>query len=247
MKLKLLKRRFGVQAPRVAIRPQMPWYLRWGGIACGVIAAAGLTALAHHYGQSYSGTGSGHVETSQEQSSTQSVQTQPATAALKAELAAALRQLQIERAAQVDLAKQLKMLADENAQLREDIAILQTVSAPGSQTDGVSVSSVRVEPNPAPGEYTYRIVLVQTGARTKPFRGSYELIVHLDRDGVRTGMTIPDSAEKASGTYQLDFRVHQRIDGTFRVAPGSAVKSVQVRVFEGRQPQPKIMQTIAVS
>jgi hypothetical protein len=182
-----------------------------------------------------------------EKSSEQIVQLESATSALKAELAAALRQLHIERAAQVDLAKQLKALANENAQLREDIAILQTASAPGSQTDGISVSSVRVEPNPAAGEYTYRIVLVQTGARTKPFQGSYELIVQLDRDGVRTGMTIPEPAEKASGAYKLDFRVHQRIDGAFKVAPGSEVKSVQVRVFEGGKPQPKVMQTVAVS
>jgi hypothetical protein len=41
--------------------------------------------------------------------------------------------------------------------------------------------------------------------------------------------------------------VHQRIDGAFKVAPGSEVKSVQVRVFEGGKPQPKVMQTVAVS
>ena len=247
MKLKLLKQRFGMQAPQVAIRPQMPGYLRWGAIACGIIAAAGLSALAYHYGQSYAGIRSGAVDTAPAKGTGQSAQLEFSNAALKAELAAALRQLQMERAAQADLAKQVKALANENAQLKENIAILQSVSAPGSQTDGISVSSARVEPNPAAGEYTYRIVLVQTGSRTKPFQGSYELIVQLDRDGVRTGMTIPDSAAKASGAYNLEFRLHQRIDGVFKVAPGSEVKSVQVRVFEGGQPQPKIMQTVVVS
>ena len=247
MKLKLLKRRFGMQAPRLAIRPQMPWYFRYGAIAAGVIAAVGLSGVAYHYGQSYAGIGADQVDTTPEKVRRESARPESTNAALKSELDATLRQLQMERAARTDLAKQLKALAKENAQLREDIAILQAVAAPADKTDGISVSSVRVEPNAAAGEYTYRIVLVQTGARTKPFQGSYELIVNLDRDGVRTGMTIPESSEKASGANKLDFRVHQRIDGTFKVAPGAEVKSVQVRVFEVGQPQPKVMQTVAVS
>ena len=56
MKLRLLRRRFGVQAPRLAIRPQIPSYLRWCGIVCGVIAATGLVWFAYHFG-SYSTPG----------------------------------------------------------------------------------------------------------------------------------------------------------------------------------------------
>jgi hypothetical protein len=67
------------------------------------------------------------------------------------------------------------------------------------------------------------------------------------QDGLRKGISIPESADTASSAYQLDFRVHKRIDGTFKVAPGAEVHSVQLRVFEGRQPQPKIMQTLNVS
>ena len=249
MKLKLLMRRFGVQAPRLAIRPQMPWYLRWCGIACGALSSVALLWLAYDYGQSYAGQeqGQGRAEAVATKPSLQSAELESANAALKSELAAVLRELQIERAAQLDLAKQMKALTHENAQLKEEIEVLQTISAPASKADGISVSSARVEPSPAAGEYTYRIVLVQTGSRTKPFQGNYELVVNLNRDGVLKGMTIPESAEKASSAYKLDFRIHQRIDGTFKVEPGAEVKSVQVRVFEGGQRQPKVMQTVTLS
>jgi hypothetical protein len=239
-------RRFGVQAPRLAIRPQMPWYLRWCGIACGVLASAALLWLAYHYGQSYA-----EDETSRSQPTaarpSPSGAEESANAALKSELAAVRRELQIERAAQVDLARQMKALAQENAQLKEDIAVLQAISAPASKTDGISVSSARVEPSPATGEYTYRIVLVQTGSRAKPFQGNYELVVNLVRNGLRSGLTLPGTSDEASAAYKLDFRIHQRIDGTFRVEPGAEVKSVQLRVFEGEQRQPKIMQTVTLS
>ena len=247
MKLKLLMRRFGVQAPLLTIRPRMPWYLRWCGIACGAIAAFGLLWLAYHYGQLGAGFDQSGRESAPDKSMTQSAQLEYAHAALKSELAVALRELQIERAAQGDLAKQMKLLTNENAQLKEEIAILQTISAPGAKADGISVSSARVEPNPAAGEYSYRIVLVQTGSRSKPFQGTYQLIVTLVQDGLRKGISIPESAEMASSAYQLDFRLHKRIDGTFKVAPGAEVHSVQLRVFEGQQPQPKIMQTVSVS
>ena len=241
-------RRFGAQAPRLAIRPQMPWYLRWCGVFFGAVASVALLWLAYHYGQSYAGQEQEERgQTMAAKPPAQNAGLESANAALKSELAAALRELQIERAAQLNLAKQMKALTHENAQLKEDIAVLQTISAPASKVDGISVSSVRVEPNLAAGEYTYRIVLVQTGSRTKPFQGNYELVVNLDRDGVRTGMTLPESTEKASSAYKLDFRIHQRIDGTFKVDPGAEVKSVQVRVFEGGQRQPKVMQTVTLS
>ncbi len=247
MTLKSLMRRFGAQAPRVAVRPHVPWYVRWLGMACGGVVAGGLLWAAYHYGQSFAGFEQQQAEDVQSKLGTQNVQLQKANTTLKTELAVLERELQIERATYGELAKQVKALSHENSRLKEDIALLQTISAPGAKIDGISVSSIRIEPNPMSGEYTYRIVLVQTGSRAKPFQGSYQLVVNLVQDGKRTGITVPEGLEKASNAYKLDFRVHQRIDGTFKVTPGAEVHSVQVRVFEGGQAQPKVMQTVTVS
>jgi hypothetical protein len=43
-----LRQRFGITAPQVAVRPQMPWYMRWLGFAllAGLCAAAALWVFA---------------------------------------------------------------------------------------------------------------------------------------------------------------------------------------------------------
>jgi hypothetical protein len=90
-------------------------------------------------------------------------------------------------------------------------------------------------------------VLLQTGSRTKQFLGHYQLVVHLLQDGKRRGITLPGPGEAAEAPYRLAFRVHQRIDGTFKVDPAAVVRSVELRVFEGSQKQPKLMQTVTLS
>lgn len=222
----------------------MPWQLRWLAMSFTVIAGGGLLWVAYEYGHAFGGTESHSTDVPV----TQTAHLEQANAALKSELAVIERQLQIERATYGDLARQIKALSDENARLKEDVAVLQAISAPDSKLDGVKVSSVRIEPNSVAGEYSYRIVLLQTGPRTKPFQGSYQLLVNLTHEGKRAGMTVPAAAdERNEPPYQLDFRVHQRIDGTFKVDPTAVVRSVQVRVFEGGQSQPKVMQTVTLS
>jgi hypothetical protein len=247
MKLRAWQRRFGAQARRVAVRAHLPWYLRWLGIGACVVAASGLLWTGYQYGHALAGFESPAAEGSDSKLAAQKAELEKANMSLKSDLAVMERELQIERATYGDLAKQVKALSHENSQLKEDIALLQTISNPGAKGDGVSVSSVRIEPNAVPGEYSYRIVLVQTGSRAKPFQGNYQLVVNTIEDGKRTGVTLPTAAENASSAYRLEFRVHQRIDGTFKVAPGAQVQSVQVRIFEGGQAQPKVMQTVAVS
>jgi hypothetical protein len=238
MKIRRLRRRFSAEAPRLAIRPHLPWYVVW----CSAVGGA-----IYHHGRAFAVDARDAAESRQKALATQNVRLETANSALKSQLAAIERQLQIERATHADLGKQVKVLSSENSRLREDIALLRAISASGSKSDGISVSSARVQADLVPGEYTYRIVLVQTGSRTKPFRGTYQLLVNMVQDGRRVGIRIPEAVEKAPSAYKLDFRLHQRIDGTFKVAPGAEVQSVQVRVFEGGQPQPKVMQTVAIS
>src|SRR5690349_25043191 len=83
-------------------------------------------------------------------------------AELRTQVAAAERQMQIERATYGDLAKQVKSLTEENAGLREDLAFFQSLMASGGK-EGVSINRFRVQPESLPGEYRYRLLLVQNG------------------------------------------------------------------------------------
>jgi hypothetical protein len=223
----------------------MAWYLRWiahGFLALSVVGIIWI-ALDRVGSEVFS---SGEDDSSLVALRGQVADLEKVNAGLKSELTVLERQRQIERASYEDLARQVKQLTNENARLREDAALVQAISA-DSKVAGVKVSSARVEPNSVPGEYIYRIVLLQTGSRSKHFRGHYQLVVNLLHNGERRGMTLPGPGDSADAPYQLDFRVHQRIDGTFRVDPAAVVVSVELRVFEGRQSQPKLMQTVTLS
>ena len=243
---KWVKRRFGIHARRVTVRTRMPWQLRWFARGFVAIAVGCLLWIAYPHGQPL-GLADANKASRIEPVTSDNADPERVNAGLKSELAVLERQLQIERATYVDLARQVKELTLENARLREDAALVQAISAADSRIEGVKVSSVRVEPNSVPGEYSYRIVLLQTGARNKQFLGRYQLVVNLVQNGERRGMTLPAPGESSEPPYQLDFRVHQRIDGTFRVDPAAVVRSVELRVFEGRQSQPKVMQTVTLS
>jgi len=167
--------------------------------------------------------------------------------ALRSTVAVLERQMQIERATYEDLSKQFKVLVADNARLKEDVALVQAISGGSAKVEGVKLSSVRVQPNGVAGEYVYRIVLLQTGARLRPFQGSYQLVIDMVQDGARHGLTLPPAVDRNERAYQLDFRVHQRIEGTFQVDPQAVVRSVQVRVYEHGQSQPKVMQTVTLS
>jgi hypothetical protein len=242
---KAIKRRFGLHARRVQVQTAWFGYLRWMGLAFAGVALGFFAWIA--YSSSDQWDISIGTKSALKEALAQKAALEKENAALRSELAVTARELQIERASQAELAKQVKAMAGENARLKEDAALVQAVSGADAKVDGIKVSTARVQAGAVAGEYSYRIVLLQTGPRKKPFQGSYQLVVNLNQNGAGRGVMLPEPSEQGTLPYKLDFRVSQRVDGTFRVDPGAVVKSVQIRVFEGRQTQPKVMQTVTLS
>ena len=169
-KLKTFLRRFGIDAPQLAVRPHMPWYWRWLGMVVIAAATAGVAWFTYDFGLEYAGFREGEAVKLREQLD-ETVRRQKAELMeLNARTATAERQLQIESATYGDLAKQVKALAQENATLKEDLAFFQSLTATGK--DGaLSVNRFRMMPESVPGEYRYQLLLVQAGERAKEFNG----------------------------------------------------------------------------
>lgn len=242
---KAIKRRFGLHARKVRVQTEWTVYLRWTAVAFVSVALGFFGWLAYSRSDEWDvSIGSKSVLKRVE---SERANLEKENVGLRSELAVLERQLQIERASQAELAKQVKAMAEENARLKEDVALVQAVSGNDAKVDGVKVSSARVQAGSVAGEFSYRIVLLQTGARKKPFEGRYQLIVNLGKEGGKGGVSLPGTADHGAQSYQLNFRVSQRIEGTFKVDPAAVVRSVQIRVFEGSQSQPKVMQTVTLS
>ena len=48
-------RRFGIDAPRLAVRPHVPWYWRWIGMGLVVVGIAGVAWVTYDFGLMYGG------------------------------------------------------------------------------------------------------------------------------------------------------------------------------------------------
>jgi hypothetical protein len=237
---------FGISAPRMAVRAAIPWYWRWLGWIAVAFVILFLSRAAYNVGKKFAGFDQSEADHEVQRLAENNVNLQLELAQLRGQLAQGERQLQMEHATYADLVKQVKALAEENATIKEDLAFFQTLMSSSGKEGGVAVSRFLVQNDGRPGEYRYRLLLLQTGQRNKDFQGYLQFAVNLQQDNKKAVMNLPDDAQDGKG-FKLDFRIYQRLEGTFRVAPNAVVKSIQVRVFEHGSSEPKLTQTVNVS
>jgi len=245
-RLKQFIRRFGIDAPQLAVRPHMPWYWRWLGILGVAMLTAGVAWFTYDFGLEYAGFREGEASRLRAQLDETVRRQQEELAELNARTAAAERQLQIERATYGDLAKQVKALAQENATLKEDLAFFQSLTATGKE-GAISVNRFRLTPEPVPGEYRYQLLLVQAGER-KEFNGRLQFVLNLQQDGRKVTLMLPEAGKADTAKeFMVNFRQFHRVEGLFRIAPNATVKGLQVRVFEGNSDTPKVTHNVTIS
>lgn len=243
-RLSKLRQRFGIAAPKLAVRTHVPWYLRWLALILLLACSAALATWMYEAGRRFAGFDRSEVD--QEIS------------ALRRDLAAGREELErlrtlanaaeskiaIERTAQQNLAKQVRALEGENARLREELAVFEsTLSADPRKAAPLSIQRFKVQPELLPGEYRYHLLVLAAGPRRGEFQGRYELLVSLTQDGRNAMMTVPEAGASEAQGFSLGFKHFQRIEGTFRVTPAARVENVQVRVYETGSGQVRATQT----
>ncbi len=244
--IKALRSKFGIAAPRVAVHTQIAWYWRWLVIIIMITMVMVLAWWMYDYGRKFAGFDSGQAEREMARQAELNARLQTENAALRHEVAASERQLQIERSTYGDLGKQVKDLSDENTSLKEDLAFFQSLLSAGSK-EAVSIYRFNVEPDTLPGEYRYRLLLLQMGPRQKEFQGKLQFVIDVLQNGQKSVMTIPDENESKLQAYNINFKYYQRVEGSFRVEHGAVATSVQVRVYENGASEAKLMQTVNLS
>lgn len=221
--------------PPAAVRIYVPWYLRSALIGLFVLAAAFFAAWG--FGVSLRFVEENRAETGQEAD-----QLRERIALLENELrrwrassSEAASALIVERAVQEQLARQVQNLEEQNSRLKRDLVFFESleVTQSGAET-GPAIRSLEVEADSAPQRYRYRMLVVFLGDRkSERFDGSYELIVTLERDGLRDTISWPGSADEDRKRFKLAFRHFRRVDGVFGVPEGARPVSVEVRLLQG--------------
>jgi hypothetical protein len=235
LKLRRFRQRFGIRAPRLAIRTHVEWRWRALVIAVAVALAGGLGIVSYDAGRRASGNYSATVEGELAALSARVAELDGEAARLRSVAGSAESSLQIERAAQQQLAKQVRALEAENGALKDDLAFFEGL-VPSSEAiadTGVRIHRLRVEADATAGQFRYRMLLVNNGGKPlREFRGALQLVVKVRRGNEDAMITFPPEADRTSSRFQIEIKHFQRAEGSFTVPPGALVKSVEARLIQ---------------
>lgn len=230
--LRRLRGRFGISAPRVAVRTHLPWY--WRALSVVMLSGASLALAGWIYdaGRQFAGFHQGASE--QEIGAMRDL-----VAKLEAELESARKianssesRLRIESTSQERLAKQISTLEEENSRLKADLATFESLAGGQTGNSGLAISRLRILPAGG-GQYRYSLLLAQTGEKKdKEFNGMIQVVAIVQRGKETAMMQFPGSDDPAASQYRVSFRHFRRLEGTFKVAAEARIQRVEVRLIQ---------------
>ncbi|MBK6631999.1 MAG: hypothetical protein IPG33_13830 [Betaproteobacteria bacterium] len=231
--LRRLRSRFGISAPRVAVRTHIPWY--WRALATIAVLSISFALAGWVYDAGRKIAGFDRRETEQEMNLLRDriAELEQETAKLGALANASESTVQIERTAQQQLVRQVKALEQENGRLKEDLAFFENLASAEGKEAGFTINRLRIEPNGNPGQYRYRMLAAaQGGKKDREFRGSVQLVISLQEEGKSAMMILPEPNDAARKKFIINFKHFQRIDGAFQVPVAARVTSVEARLIQ---------------
>lgn len=228
----------------MAIRSQLAWYWRWLLNLLMMLLVGGVVWWLVQ--NSYRITGFNQEEAKQKLASLTEDNRK-----LKAELDTARgtlvereRLMQIDRAAQTELARSVAQLQEENASIKEDLGFLRRLMSSGTTPEGLGLSELKVDRDGTSNQYRYRVVLTQGGQRKVDFKGRVQVLARVSRGASLTTLTFPEGEAEAGG---FEFRFFHKVDGRFALPEGAVLKSVELRILALPGGQVKLSRTLNMS
>ncbi len=149
-----------------------------------------------------------------------------------------IHQLQISDTANEDLAKQIKLLANENDYLKEKLVFFQHLMS-GNTKSGISIYQFSLKETQTPGEYRYALTLVQGGERPSDFKGNLRFQVRLLQHDQRK--TIPLIGKNSKQDFPVNFKFLHRLEESFNVPPNTTIESLKVKIYENNNSKKAII------
>lgn len=231
-----LRRRFGIGAPRLAIKAHVAWYWKLLTALVVLLLVFVLSIALFEAGKSFAG---GRTDSSAKELlllSARVVELDSALANLRSQLAVAESDLQIERETVRQLSRQFKSLELDNAALKEDLTFFEGLMPAPSGTDAsIRIEHLRVEPVASSGEYRYRMLVVNGGrGEKKAFKGELQFLVKVMQKGRESIVSIPGDGDSGvkSPQYIFESRYFRRLEGGFALPGAPNVVGVEARVLQ---------------
>ncbi|MDH4181557.1 MAG: hypothetical protein OEV46_06055 [Betaproteobacteria bacterium] len=241
-------RQFSISAPRMAVRTHLGW--PWRALIALALAGVigGMWWWGFDFGQFLGGFNRDEIEQRIATLKADAATAQSEAAALRARNAELESDLAMMRGLQATQGKQVADMQRENAALKEEVSFLQTFFQ-GTSKPGLAIQRLAVDTNG--GEVArYSVLVVRGGTAKSEFEGHATLAVDLVPSGApgETGrtLTLPPPGEVAPNSLALRFKYYQRIEGTFRIPPGFAIRAVTARAYEAGADSPRATRTLTL-
>lgn len=235
IRLKRLRRRFGISAPRLAIRTHVAWY--WRALAAIVALSVSLALAAWMYGAGMRIAGFHSNESVREIQLLRDhvMELDAELTKLRSLAGSGESSLQIERTAQKQLSHRARGLEFENAALKEDLAFFEGLVSASESSDelGVRIDHFRIDPGGTVGEYRYRMLVVHNGGRqAREFKGALQFLLKVHLGGKDAMITLPSSNEPNPQRFRFEIKRFHRLEGVFSVPAGGVVREVEARLLQ---------------
>jgi hypothetical protein len=224
MRLRLLRRRLTISAPRVAIRSALPWPVRWLALAVVMGFCAAVALWAFEFGKSIAGLDTvSREELLQLRTEVALLREKGQEQQTVAHTAESL--LVAERTAKEGLMSQVKQLEADNRTLREDLGFFEKL-IPATTTEGLSIRSLQAEVLGGL-QLRWQVLVIQALRNAPDFQGRLEVVLAGTQNG------LPWSQELPAQVQPLQVRQYRRVEGLVNLPPNAVVKTVTARVLEG--------------
>ena len=240
------RQRFGTVSRAAMVRTRVPW--TWRAVGAMVVLSGSVAGGLWIYdlGRQFAGSHPGSTLTERDTLRARVATLEGELLRLRALADSSDSRMQVERTAQGQLTQQVKALEADNSRLREELSFFENV-LPGRTDERLSIQRFRVEESGVPGEYRYRLLVMNGGGKeVRDFRGSLQLVVNTQQASQKIVLTFPEPRASGDG-YRLNFKRVQRVEGMFRVDAGAKVLAVQVRVLEQGSAQPRATESFTLA
>ena len=244
--IKGIKRKFGVFAPQVSVRPNIPWYLRGLIIIVLIVFVLLLCWVMFDAGRRISNSDKNGISHESNQLSNFNNRLKGENDKLRAQVAEFQLQMQMDSTTRSNITERINVLEDKNDQLKEELVFLENlVSGKGKAAGNIFIYHFKVEKSQVLGKYSYNLVLLQGGEKINDFQGTLAFTAHLWQDGKKVKM--PIITEDSTKKFNLKFKIYHRAEGSFEVLPDTVVEALEVKVYENGKRNAKSMRLVNLS
>ena len=242
-RIRQLRKQFGVAAPKLSVKTHVAWHWRVLGSGFVIAVVSWMVWTGFDAGRLLGGFYKSEADDRRLQLENQVSALTVENKQMMSKVTRLESEMQMGKGAQDSLTRQALELQTENTQLKEELSYLQQLFSGSSKEGAITIRRVTVEKDDA-DQLHVRMLVAQGGAKGDPFVGTMNGSLELQQDGKRVLINLPEDQPETAMALKLSFKYYQRIDAVVRVPPGSVARTLQVRVFQAGNNQPKLTQTV---